>query len=246
MLLKVALCCLTDILADKMDTKPAPIENAFLFATKTFPIRQLPGFDKRFQMPTTIDQRTLNWIGDLTESQLDAELQNVLDKFRAQFKFKRRQMDIQGPIERRIGIETPYFNFGLTIDIAPEDLSQIIWRREINQIRDARKIVSLEFEACFKDVRWQLEVNCDEPFVIVDLIDRIEDLDDDDISVDYDKGLTWCKVKLSETDATLQIFQNRFNISHDKGLSPRELIEALSVFQSQFFEAVDSQKLPSP
>ena len=215
-----------------MDSKPTSIEGAKLVSLSTFPIRQMPGFDKRFQLPKAIDHRALNWIEELTRPQLDEQLQFYLDQFRSQFSFKRRQMEIHGPADGRAAIDTPIFNFSIGVELDPDDLSVIVWRREISQILDAQKIVGPEFESCFFETPWKLEVASSEPFDIVELIDRIEDLEVDTITLGYDKDLTSCNVKIADTKGELQVNEAGFSIGHQNGLSPGEMINALVVYQN--------------
>ena len=223
-----------------MESQSATIDNARIFTFRSEPVSKLGGFEKHHKIPTSVNPRALSWLDQLTANELNNDLQGVVDLLRANFQFKRRHLDIHGPEDRRGVIETPFFNYEVSVDLDRADPSWIVWRREINQIRNIAQVVGQAFVNCFAKANWRLEIACDHKFNVVDLIDRIEDLESPDIQVDYGKDLTWCKVPLANTVSTLLISNRTLQISREATVAPLELIEDLSCFQSQLFAQIDT------
>ncbi len=219
-----------------MESQSATIDKARIFTLRAEPVGKLRGFEKHHKIPTVANPRALSWVDQLARNDLNNDLQEVVDLLRGNFHFKRRHLDIHGPEDRRGVIETPFFNYEVSVDLDREDPSWIIWRREINHIRNIDQVVGQAFLSCFAKANWRLEIVWDLKFSLVDLIDRIEDLDTADIRVDYDKDLTWCKVAMANTTSTLLISDGTLQISRESAVAPRELIADLVDFQFQLSE----------
>ena len=223
-----------------MESQLPTINNARIFTVRSEKVCKLVGFEKHHQIPNSVNPRVLIWVDQLTSNELNKDLQEVVAGLRANFNFKRRHMDIHGPEDRRGVIETPFFNYEVSVDLDRDDPSLITWRREINHIRDVDQLVSPAFLNCFAKAHWRLEVVFADEFNLADIIDRIEDLESPDIQVDYDKDLKWCEVALSNTKARLNISKDTVQIFREVALAPRELVDALFDFQSQLFKQIEA------
>lgn len=221
-----------------MESQSATINNARLFTLRPEHICQLGGFEKHHNIPTAVNPRTLSWVDQLTAHELDRDLQKVVDLLRRNFHFKRRQLDVHGPEGRRGVIETPFFTYEVSVDLDRANPSSIIWRRDINRIRNIEYVVGEAFLNCFEKAHWRLEIAWGLNVTLADLIDRIEDLESEDIHVDYDKDLTWCRVGTANTLSTLLILDGTMQVSRDAAVAPRDLINDLIEFQSKLFAHV--------
>jgi hypothetical protein len=223
-----------------MESQSATINNARIFTVRSEPVGKLTGFEKHHKIPTSVNPGVLVWVEQLTMGELNRDLQEVVDLLRVNFGFKRRQLDIHGPEDRRGVIETPFFNYEISVDLDREDPAWVVWRREINHIRDVHQVFGEAFLNCFAKAAWRLEIAWNREINLTDLIDRIEDLESPQFRVDYGKDLTWCRVSRSGTNSKLLISNGTFEISRDATVSPCELIEDLIGFQSQLFDKIDS------
>lgn len=221
-----------------MDSRLAAIETARIFTVRSEQVAKLAGFEKHHKIPTTVGPRSRAWVDNLTGGQLNQDMQDVVDGLRANFQFKRRQLDIHGPEDRRGVIETPFFSYEVSVDFDENDPSQVVWRREINRIRDIDQILSPPFSKCFSKSHWRLEILFENEVEVVDIIDRVEDLESPEISIDYGKDLTWCKIALATTTAKLHISAQSIQIYRTAAVDPQELVAALLEFQSHLFAQI--------
>ncbi len=212
------------------------LENTRIYTVKPEPVRQLNRFEKHHEVPKVVNRRSLEWLEDLTRTQLDLELGKAFRAFRTAYGLKRRQLNVHGPQDRRGVIETPFFNYEAIVELDNDAPDQVLWICEINQIRDASRLVSSEFDQCFEPVSWNLEVTFEQNLDLADIVDRIEDEEDEGFGVDYDKNLRWCEIKVPDCQAILRATPNSFNVSFASGSSPRQLLLALIQFQTHLME----------
>ncbi|MEM7455292.1 MAG: hypothetical protein AAF456_13155 [Planctomycetota bacterium] len=215
-----------------MTDQPNGLPDIRIFSQTAIPIRNLKTFDRsRHNLPTSRSRSALEFIERLTEGELDAELDRIYSSLRRAFQLKRRQLDVHGPAERRGIIETPWFNFEICVDLS-EDAAEVIWTFELNRIAGVDKVTGEEFESCFEAGTWILEVSFANPVDVEYVIDSIEEIDDQSLSVDYDKSGDWCDVQSTKVSALLKVTASKVQIVPVRMATPRVLLEALTEFRS--------------
>ncbi len=213
--------------------QPQPLPDARIFTELTQLVRKLATFDKkRHYVPDSITSGALEMVEKLTHVELDEKLDRVFKSLRSAYGLKRRQIDVHGPDDRNGVIETPFFNIEMNVELDEGRPDTVIWKNEINQIRDIEQIVGSEFDSCFDSGDWVLEVQFGNELDIEQMIDSIEDLNDGSVTVEYDKGLEWCEIQAGEQSASLRATGTVFQVHGRRAMTPKALIEALLQYQT--------------
>lgn len=210
--------------------------NVRIFSQRLQSIKQLSGFRKGSKLPDAATDSANKWVATMAEGELDADLQQTLDLLRANFKFKRREIQIAGPIDGLGTITTPFFTYQITVQVSTEDSAQVVWCRELQQISEIEKLLTPEFDECFPPAMWTLQIPVQDAMDIEDVIDNIEDAENDAITIHYDKDCTWCDVRIKNVPGTLRVTENAFEISPPSSIKPKQVFESLLAMRSKLGE----------
>lgn len=212
----------------------AKIQNKLrIFSEREHSLKQLSGFRKGSRLPEAATDSANQWVAKMAETELDDDMQKTLDSLRAQFRFKRRELQIDGPIEGLGVITTPFFTYQIMVQVSPTDPSQVVWRRELRQLEQIEKVLCPEFDLCFPPALWALEIPVAEPMDIEEVIDNIEDAENDSIQVHYDKDCTWCDVRIDGISGTLRVTSSAFLISPPSSIKPQQIFECLLAMRAK-------------
>ena len=209
----------------------AALKHTRIFCTRTEPISRLRKFEKRHDIPTSVTTRSMQWIQELCNPEIDEQLEALFASLRKSFGLKRRQLDVQGPAEGRGVIETPFFNVEVSAEQDPDSPELVVWTKELNCIRNPEQITSPEFENCFDPARWSIEVQLSDALDIETLIDRVEDDEIPDATVEYDKSVEWCEIRLPQQQTTLRATSTSFLLTLPRASTPGTLLKSLFEFQ---------------
>lgn len=219
-----------------MSTTAKTQDKLRIFSEREQSIKQLSGFRKGARLPDSATDSANQWVAKMAESELDEDMQRTLDALREQFRFKRRELQIDGPIEGLGVITTPFFTYQVTVQILETDPTQVVWRRELRQWDQIEKVLCPEFDHCFPPALWALEIPVGEAMVIEDVIDNIEDAENDAITLHYDKDCTWCDVRIAGISGTLRVMPNAFLISPPSSIKPQQIFECLLAMRAKLSE----------
>ncbi len=188
-------------------------------------VRKLSGFKKGHFVPDRISDFTVSFVTEIATKDVEEEIDQVFDDLKKVFKLKRR--DITVSMDEGSGsIITPYFDFEVTVSLNPEDPSEAILRRQIGNIRQPDQVFSDAFDTVFEGKFDRLEFGSGQTLNIEKIIDQIEDLDSDDIEVNYDKDLTYCSIHVADNDTRIEVTADSFCIAQSGRQSPRALIQS--------------------
>lgn len=199
--------------------------NLALINKQRRPIRALQGFKKNHRVPDRADDRAEKFVVDLTHDEVKAELNLIFQRLRKEFSLRRADMTVSQ--EHGTGsIDTPYFQYSVVVCLDPERPSEIIWQRQVTDIRDRIQVLSAPFERVFVNVFDTVEYF---PATLVDvgeLIDRIEDLEDDRITLNYDIDATACTLKIDGVAGMVEITPNTISLTQSSDVSPKDLLQS--------------------
>lgn len=200
--------------------------NLSLVKSKTRSIKTLPGFNKKIhRIPDEVSDWSEKLAAELTEDEVKTELNEVYKKLRKELSLRRAEMQVSQ--EQGTGaIDTPFFQYSIVVSINPENPAEIIWRQQVTDIRDQVPVLSEPFANVFKDVFVSVEYTPAEPIVIDDLIDRIEDLADDRIELEYDIDATDCVMEIEGVDGKIEISEELISLTQKGNVSPKDLLQS--------------------
>ena len=80
------------------------------------------------------------------KKELEEDLDQTFQSLKTAFRFKRRDIETQGPADGGAVAVTPYFNYEASVSLDPDDPTSVVWRREITSIRDPDSIMTDAFD----------------------------------------------------------------------------------------------------
>ncbi|WDI42602.1 caspase family protein [Bremerella sp. P1] len=216
------------------------VKNVTLLARRTMRVQDLAGFQRgKHSKPARADSLAEKFIAKIAQEEIDADINHVFQSLRQQFKFKRADMNVSNQGDGTATIITPYFNYSITVHLAAEDPSKVIWLRMVDAIKEPEKLFSDRFAAIFADVFDTVTFEPAEPIDLPQLIDRLEDLEDDRLIVDYDPGVTFCSLSIDGIDGQITVTSDLWSIVHEKANTPKSLLAALFTIEEKFVDQHD-------
>ena len=219
--------------------KTDEISEVRLLNEKIEPFKQLNGYQKHHRVPQAFSENDLRFLATLTQSDLDADLQDKFSRLRSAFEFKRKEISVSGPDDGAGVIITPYFNYEILVAQADDDPTQVAWRRSISAIRQPEQIFGDSFRQTFGNQFSILEVSTVRPLDLESIVDHVEDAGLDSVSVNYDKDVSWCKIHVVQSLASVLLRPNSIRVSSRQEISPRQLVESFLDIQRKFMETLD-------
>ena len=206
---------------------------------RTEQIKQLPGFQKGYRVPTSDNPSDQKFIAKIAEPILDDDLQETFSALRKAFGLKRKEISVDGPFEGGGIVSTPFFDYEVRVQIDAETPSRVIFSRSITGIRDFAKLVDDPFDDVFGKRFSTLIVEVETELDLETIVDTIEDEDPDGISVDYDKDLTWCEIQVLGSTATIVAEAYSIRVESVRETTPKQLLDLFTDIQQQFMEKLD-------
>lgn len=222
-----------------MDVQKDQISDVRLIHEKFQLFKDLNGFQKHHRVPQSGSASDSQFLAKLTESDLDLILQQTFSDLRKGFGFKRRELAVTGPADGDGVIVTPDFTFEVNVSLLEEDISKVVWRSAIANIRQPAQIFSESFRRTFGNRFVILEVSTSAPLDIEAIIDHVEDAELDEVSINYDKDVTWCEICVANAEASVKVRDNSIRINSHRDVSPRQLLETFLEIQQQFLASLD-------
>jgi len=199
-------------------------------------VKKLAGFRKGTRLPDVVSAATQKMVAQWALEELQADLDKVHAELRDAFKFKRLDLQVDGPIDGSGTIITPGFSYSCGVRLNPRDPSEVIWRREVVDLADADQAASKPFVAVFEETFDTVSLAPSEPLDVAALIDRIEALEDPRVSLDYDRETTWCKITIRGIAGEIKVAKTTFDLVQSKPTNPKKLLEAFFAIQQMLAE----------
>lgn len=217
------------------------VEHIRLIAEETGEIKRLAGFKKGHRIPDLTSSRDAAFLAEVSADQMDADLVETFAALRDVYGFKRREISVTGPEEGFGAISTPCFNYEIAIAQIPNQPSHYCLRRAITRIQEPVRVLSAEFEAVFSNRFRTIEILAESNFDLEAIIDRIEEVDSNWVSVDFDKNISWCKISLGPV--LVDVSGNRIRIVDEQnGQQLRELFDTFQSVQKKYIENLEIDK----
>jgi hypothetical protein len=223
------LADLTRVLAERKQADHAEteqIKSLTLLARDTQGVRELSGFKKTHQLPDRLSHSSQAFIAKIASEEIEQDIQHVFSRLKAAFRFRRADLDISNLGEGGATIITPHFNYSIRIELDPANTSQVIFHRTVDAIREPDAILSEPFAGVFERVFDTLELDMPQSIPLTELIDRIEELDDDRIQIQYDPAITYCTLQIQGVAGAITVTLRTLSIVHSKAVSPKKLLQS--------------------
>ena len=222
---------------------PSAPPEILLIAEQRLALKDLKGISRTAAAPKKGVPLTQKYLNDLAHQHLDDNLQTTFAKLRSNFSFKRKELVADGPSDGIGVITTPAFIYEATVLPMETDNRKVTLRRSIGRITDPEAVTGVAFSKTFETAFNQLQVASESELDLEEIIDRVEDADSDDVEIDYDKDITWCKIGVAGSRTTITINSNRIVVTGPADVAPDELIDSFFELQNTF---MDSLQLSEP
>ncbi len=193
-------------------------------------MRTFASFQKHHRIPTKFDEWAEKFVGDLATDEIKEDLNEVHKRLRREYSLRRADMSVSHE-DGRASIDTPYFQYSLLAIPNEEDLSEVIWIRQVSDIRERVQVLSDPFSRVFADVFDTVEYFPDSLIDVEGLIDRVEDLEDDRIRLDYDIDATSCQIEIEGVAGMVQIESQVVSMTNPASTNARDLLESFLEMQ---------------
>ncbi len=213
---------------------PQQLANVTLVREQRTRVRDLAGFRKSHQVPTEVNDHTNSFVGRIAAEDIIQDLDARFADFRKLLKFKRVDLQVTEP-EGGVGlISTPWFDYQISAQLAPDDPSEILWRRQVAEFRAPKELFSSAFSTVFGNLFDTVELLPTALIDIAEVIDQIEDKGLSNITLEYDRSATWCHINLEGVAGQMQLTPDRVSLVVAQAQSPTRLLEAFFHARSQF------------
>ncbi|MCE9606083.1 MAG: caspase family protein [Planctomycetia bacterium] len=202
-------------------------------------VKKLSGFRKGTRVPDAVNASSQKFVGQLALEEIQNDLDKVHAELREAFKFKRLDLQVDGPLDGSGTIITPFFSYTSGVKQNPRDPAEVIWRREVIDIVDAEQILTKPFAAVFAELFDTVEFAPADAVDLEALIDRIEALDDPRVAIDYDREITWCKLAIRGIGGEIKVTKRTFEIVKDRPESPKKLLQSFFDIQHMLVDTHD-------
>lgn len=207
-------------------------------------IKQISGFAKHHRVPTTSSASDHRFLAELTQRDVDDDLQDVFTRLRTSYGLKRKEISVDGPSDGSGVITTPFFHYEIHVCQHQDDPSQVVWRRLITEISEPARVFAGPFEEVFGKRFTVLEISTDDSLPLESIVDHIEETELDLVKVDYDKDLTWCEIQFGDTDVSALVRDDSIRVICRKEVSPQELLESFLRIQQEFMSTLSLAGIP--
>lgn len=224
-----------------MDTNLGSIQ---LVSRRQTPIKQLQGFQKHHRIPTGNSATDQRFVFDIVQEQLDTELQETFGALRKAYGLKRREIQVEGPTEGCGSIITPFFRFDTQVFQLEDQPSLAQVQKFISNVTESARIFAGPFDQVFGTQFSEVEASTGNQLILEDIVDHIEDLESNELDLDYDKDLTWCEIQLRDQACSLRLTPTEIRFTSHREISPQPLLEMFLNCQSRFISGLNLSNNP--
>ena len=199
-------------------------------------VQSLSGFRKSFSVPDEVNTRTQSFVEKLGAPDIKSDLDDVFTSLRTGFRFKRSEIITNEFSAGGGSLECPYFTYTSFVEQHPTEAGDAVWHRLISEIREPEQLLTDNFASVFANVFDTVELIPQEPIDLEQLIDRIEEVDRPNVTLDYDRNITHCGIAILGNKVTVDVTPGALRIVHAEPTTPRALVASLFEIQKELVD----------
>ncbi len=206
---------------------------------KRLKLKTLAGFEKHHRIPVGDEEAAERYLANIGVQDVGRDLDIFFKKLRDEFRYKRRELEVAGPIDGTGSIQSPDFEYRVHLRPDKESPESVIWERSVVGLSSWKILLTEAFQKIFDPYLSSILIELSDPIDTFAVIDHVEDLAESDCEVDYDREGTWCDIRTSDLDAKMRIMPHQILVDGPLSLSTADLIENYWQLQSRFLATVD-------
>jgi len=219
---EILLGDLSDLL-EKNSTPPPKVSDVELRSVECGSIRNLSGFQKRYhKIPDRISSATMSFVSKISQGELGEESSQIFDILRKEMGYKLKEVK-QDTSDNGFSFETPNFIISVTIEQDEDDCSQYKKTIVMSSI-DYDFIGTEKFNDAFANLFDTLVITLNKKIDLAEFVDKIENLDRDDINIDPKLDLSECSLEIDGIEGKLTIRGKEVSIKFNWNTSPQKMI----------------------
>ncbi len=152
---------------------------------------------------------------------------------REQFGFKRKDLDVYAERDGMGYIRTPDFEYTVTVAVNPDDLTEVIWQREIGRLSGPEFVRSQGFQAVFGSMFDRLVFEFAQPVDVGDFVDQLEDAPPEGVKVGVASDANEAEIVLAGFAGKVIVTPESVVIHGSRG-SSASLLEQFLAFLRKF------------
>jgi hypothetical protein len=202
--------------------------NISLLSEESDSIKSLPGFQKGYhKVPTYVGSTPNGFIQDIGNQIIEEEISSIGEAIKNALGYKRAEIRA-GSDKGGGSIETPDFDYSISISQSESDPSEYVIIRSLENFRNSEIVNSPEFNKVFSNHFDRLTFDLNNSLKIETLIDKVEALEKGSpITVKYNPSdMSKCKIFIEGLNYEIVVDSNTISITTSYATNPERLINA--------------------
>lgn len=225
------------------DPRLQPLKRGSLRGETTGKVKSLAGFRKFHRLPDKVNASAKKFVADIAHDDVQHDVDDVYNAVRETLGYKRR--DVEGSADRGSGfVRTPDFEYSVSIELADDDVTAVVWRREVAGIHAPEVILSKPFQQVFGNTFDTLVFEFTRPFDLEAWVDHLEEDLPRGVKLRTSSDCSSCDVQVPGNGCVVRLYRDRVEVQGQKTPGSKGLVEAFLHFQDLFSGRRDLQALP--
>jgi hypothetical protein len=206
-------------------------------------VKSLKGFLATHRVPKDVNDATESFVLRVGHDDLEEVAEGLFQDIRSGFGYKRK--DIKRNIQHdSVQIICKDFDIDIFFSINPDDPSEYIFTFEARNFRPPEIVESKKFNQVFASRFSSLVFEFNQAVDVETIIDFIEKVEGEEISIDYPSDCSSCTINLRELNADIYIEHREFSITYNKPVQPIKLLEGFFNAQKLLVDGHNIKQLP--
>ena len=212
---------------------PGRMKRVAFRAESSGKIKDLAGYRKTHNMPDRVNEWARKYVNRAAVADIKADLDNTFDMVREQFGYKRKDLDVSAERDGMGYIRTPDFEYTVTVAVNPDDLTEVIWQREIGRLSGPEFVRSAGFKAVFGVMFDRLVFEFAQSVDVADFVDQIEESPPEGVKVNVASDANEAEIALAGFAGKVVVTPESVVILGQRG-SSTSLLEQFLTFLRKF------------
>ena len=215
------------------DPRYQQLKRGSLRTETTAKVKSLSGFHRFHHVPERVTPWARQFVAEAAAEDVKADVDAVYSAIREKLGYKRR--DVEAGVEQGCGfVRTPDFDYQVSVTLADEGPTTVVWRREVVRIRTPEVVLGEGFQSIFGGSFDTLRFEFAGPFDVRAWVDRVEDEAPEGVQLRCASDCSLCEISAAGFPGTIRLRPDRVEIQGRRSLRSADLAEALLRFQDLF------------
>ena len=212
---------------------PARMRRVVFRSESSAKVKDLSGFRKSHSLPERANDWARKFVNRIAQPDIKTDLDETFDMIRESFAYKRKDLDVSAERDGLGFIRTPDFEYTVTVEVNPEEPTDVIWRREVSRLADPGFVRSEAFTAVFGTAFDKLVFEFAQPLDVAEFVDRIEENPVEGAKVMVASGSDAAEVKLAGFTGRVSVTRDAVTIEGRSGATAG-LLDQFLIFLRKF------------